>query len=363
MPFYSLFEDIFITLQAQHNNVALMAFYLIIHGLVITLRVVVFLAYRGHNILITMDMSPTKALNILSDTERLRSPLLRRIVNDYIAAAEKNAPRVPLDAIIDKHVLDLSFMGVRYAGISQWTEKLDGGLIFLGIILALIFPQYGVIYGIIAVVGFVLLKLVASLFDYNVATKLLSADINIYVEREVGQFYAGHTAGAVLKFKEEVAEAIDRQSVLLRGAVEKLSSDLIPALSHLGVLVELPKAMEYMRQSNERYAVHHEAFLAQAQIIKDIQAALEVSLSSYEATLQNLVQTMGNSMGTFIQYHGQSATDSLNAAINDHINRVAAANQETVSTIQALMGQLTTQSQHISTNLRALHEQIQFLDR
>jgi len=358
VPFYSYFEDIFFSLQAQHNNVIVMAVFILVHGLVIVLRLITFMGYRGHNIWLAIDSNPAKALKTISDTKSIRSHLLRRVVIDYIAVAEKNAPRVPLDAIIDKQVLELSFLGWRYTGISRWIERLDNGLILLGLILALTFSQYGVVYGILAVAGFILLKLAAAFFDYDTARRILTADIHLYVEREVGQFFAGHTASALTQLKEEMSEAVDRQSVLLRGAVENLNEHL----SHLKCLADLPKSIENMQQSNDRYALHHDAFISQVQIIKDTQSALETSLASYETTLQNLVQTMGSSMGTFIQLHGQNAANSLADALQNHITRLSEGNKETIEAISILVEQLTVQNRDISTHLRALHERIEELE-
>ena len=358
MPFHSFFEEIFLILQAQHNNIIVMAVFMALHVLAAVLRAVVFMNYRGQNLWLARELHPARALKTLEDTGDIRNPLLRRIVADYIAAAEKNAPRVPLDAIVNKHVLALSLAGWRYSDISRWIEKLDNSLIFLGLVLALIFPDYVIVYGLLAVSGFMLLKLAAAFLDYDTARQLLTDDIHLYVEREVGQFFAGHTAGAILQFKEEMAEAMDRQSVLLRGAVEKLSADLIPALNNLECLADLPKALENMQQSNNRYAIHHEAFMAQAAVIKDIQTALESSLASYETTLQGLIQDMGNGLGTFIQMHGQAVSAGMTEAMQAHIARAIEGNQETITAMTALVDQLTAQNRDISAHLRTLHERI-----
>ena len=358
MPFYSYFETLFIFLQHQHNNIVIMAVYIALHILVISLRLITFLAYRGHNIWLAVELHPSKALKSTADITGIRSQLLRRIAADYISAAEKNAPRVPLDAIVNKHLLDLSFAGWRYDGISIWVDRLDNGLIFLGIILALVFPQYTAVYGLLAVAGFILLKLSSSFFNYEAARQVLTADIHLYIEREVGRFFAGHVAGAVSRFKEEMAEAIDRQSTVLRGAVEKLGSDLAPLLGKLQSLEDLPKAIDKMQESNNRYALHHETFMSQSEIIKETQTALETSLHAYETTLQNLVQSMGSGMGAFIQMHGQNAANSLTTAMESHMTQLSTSNQEAINTISNLLEQLASQSRDVSAHLRLLHERI-----
>jgi len=355
---YPFFENIFLILQDQHNNVVVMAAFIALHAINIVLRLAVFLGYRGHNIWLAIDLHPSKSLKIKSDASTIRSLLLRRVVASYIAAAEKNAPRIPAQSIVEKHVLELSLMGWRYSGISRWVEKLDSGLIFLGIILAVIFSQYMVVYGLLAAAGFILLKLAAAFFDYDTARQLLTADIRLYVEREVGQFFAGHTAAAIQQFKTETAEALDRQSALMSSVVEKFGTELTLTLENLKCLTGLPKALENMQESNKRYALHHEAFLSQSQIIKDTQSSLEKSLASYEATLQNLVQTMGGGIGAFIELHGQNASRGLTDALQDHMNRVAVNNQEILNAIAMLVEQMASQSRDVSANLRSLHDRI-----
>lgn len=360
MPLYQYFEIIFDLLQLRDNNIAIMAVFIILHALALLLRIAVFLGYRGHNMLLSVDSA--KPLKSLSDTNALKSPLLRRIAIDYINVAEKNPARAPLDAIVSKHILDLSLLGFRYFSLNEWTVKLENGLIIVGLVLALTFQEYGAVYGLLSVAGFLILKLAYAVFSYSTALKLLESDIRIYIEREISSFFAGHTSSAILRFKDEVTEAIDRQAKLLQDATNKLSSDLnmnlMPALSHLGSLKELPKAVDTMLKSNDRYALHHDEFMSQTKIIKETQESLENSLSAYETTLQNLVQTMGSGMGTFIQLHGQNAASSLTTAMQEHIDRITASSQETMTQISALIEQLTNQSRDISSHLRALHERI-----
>lgn len=351
MPFYTYFEDIFMFLYQFDNLVAIAAVFILLHVFVILMRVIVFLGYRAHNIMISMDLAPAKSLKTKGDAMAVRSSLLRRISADYLACAEKNAPRVPLEALVNKHVHTLSFIGWPYQGIIRCIEKLDNSLILLGIALAFIFDDYLIVFGLISILGFVIMKLASAFFDFRTAKETLIYDIHFYIEREVGQFYAGHTASAITKFKEEMTEAVDRQSVLLRGAIEKLNTDLIPILSGLKCLEDLPKSLVAISESNDKYAVYHEAFLTQANIIKSTQAALETSINSYETTLQNLVQTMGSGIGAFIKLHGQESAQGLTTVMQEHINLISENNRQANSATTELLSQL-------AGYLRVLNERI-----
>ena len=358
LSYLSIFEDLFNILQVQQNNIIVMAIFVAIHILNIALRIAVFIGLRGYDLWLATNLSSSKSLKTLSEVKSIRSGLLRTIVNEYVYAAEKNAPRVPLDHIVNKHVSALNLIGWRYTGIIKLVNKLDNGLVLIGIALALVFVDYAVVYGLIAVAGFIILKIIASIFDCESAKDVLKADIHLYVEREVGQFFAGHVALVINRFKEDVSDAIDRQSSVLRSAVEKLGTDFIPVMENLYCLKDLPAAVEDIQQSNERYALQYDTMIAQSQMIKDSQKALEASVTSYEISLQNFVQSMGDGLGTFIQMHGQAASKGIVTVLEGHVKSMESGNKDTMNAITALLEQLTNQNKDISTHLRLLHERI-----
>ena len=329
-----------------------MTVFVVLHVIAIVMRVAVHVGYRSQNVLLNMDLS--RPLAVLDDAKTIKSGLLRRVVSDYIIAARKNAARVPLAAIVDRQVLAMSFWGWRYAGIKLWVERLDSGLVLLGLILAIIFTEFAAVYGLLTAIGFILLKLASAFFEFDSAQQMLVDDITLYVEREIGSFFAGHTSSALLELKGGLAAAIDHQSKLLSETMEKINNNL----SHLTELSMLSKAAETMAQSSDRYAIYHEAFIEQANMIKQGQEAFEKGLLSYEETLKHLVQTMGDGMETFIHMHGNNAAKNLNETLSTNITRITGSNQETLRAISALVEQLNTQNRDISAHLRALHERI-----
>ncbi|MCL1997355.1 MAG: hypothetical protein FWG65_01155 [Turicibacter sp.] len=307
---YDILQAIYF--MAENSEYVVLA-YMIIHVLVVVLRLLTFISMRGINTLMQRDL--IKPLKAITEAVSIKSSLLRRIVSDYRISASKNAPSVPSAAIVDKHITNLSILGLRYSGINSWTDKLENSLVLLGIVFMLAFTANAPAFAIIAGLGFIVTKFSNSFFDYETARKLLAADIVIYLEREIGQFFASHITNAVTNFEKEMATVTENQAQQIRQAIEKLSADIIPALTHLGVLVNLPKAMETMQQSNDRYAMHHESLINHAQIIEDTQKALESSLAAYETTLQTIVQTMGAGFGAFIDLHTQNATKTITEAI------------------------------------------------
>ncbi|MCL1986782.1 MAG: hypothetical protein FWG64_02285 [Firmicutes bacterium] len=358
MTLIQYFEQFILFLQQNQESPFILIGYAAIHLWVVLLRIIIFFGYRSQNLWLATDTHPSKSLKKLTDSAGIRSGLLRRVVADYVLVAKKNAPNVPVSEIVEKHVLRLNLFGWRYSGIANWIEKLESGLVFLGLALAFAIPPNTALFALLAILGFLLLKLFSSMFDFKVAKLILSTDITVYLAQEIGQFFASTPEGAVLKFKEEMIESINKQSDVLTDAISKLAEDITPIIEHLKPLANLPKALDDMQQSNDRYALHHEGFLAQSQIIKDSQAALEKSLATYETTLQSIYKSMGDSLGTFIELYGQNAATSLNDALQAHVTKIEENNRQVISTLTTLVNNLATQNRDISNHLRILDERI-----
>jgi hypothetical protein len=280
------------------------------------------------------------------------------VIAEYKRTAEKNAARVPLSAIVDRYVQTLSVLGINIAALGRWVATMDNGLLGVGIILTLIFNEYRVVYGLLTLMGFLFSKFGSAFFNLESSRQYLTHGLTLYVEREVGPFFAGHTSAALMKLKDSTSEALDRQSLLLHNAIDKFATESAAALTPLSALVALPAAVETVTHSNDRYATHHEAFLAQSKIIEQVQSGLSVALSAYETSLQTLVQSMGESLGAFIQLHSQNASHALNESLQTQMTRVLHSNQETVDAIRTLLQEQTHQGQEITNQLRLLHERM-----
>jgi hypothetical protein len=359
VTFFQFFEAIDSFLRIQNNNIVVMASYAGLHALAALLRVITHLGYRAQSVLFALDIKDIKSKD---DAKKVRSPLLRRVIGDYIKSAEKNPARVPLEALADRHIQSLSFLGWRYAGMRVLVEKLEGGLPLCGVALALAFPGYAPIYGLLTVAGFALTRLVAAFFDYSSACEILRSDVMVFAEREIGVFFAGATATAITKLKEELAASAETQSAALREAVDRLNADMgasLKNLERLSLIADLGKAVEAVNDGNALYRADHEAFMRQAHLIETGQTALDNALQSYETTLQGLVKTMGDGMGAYMQLHGQAAARSVGEALQSYITRVSDGNRETLQAITALLEQFNAQNRDVQTHLRALHERIE----
>jgi len=92
------------------------------------------------------------------------------------------------------------------------------------------------------VLVFLLLRLFAAVFDYNAVSRRLAAELTEYVEREVGQFYAGDSGTVLLKLKAEMSAAVAKQTETIRESVASLKTGVSEAMDKS--LGDFSKGME-----------------------------------------------------------------------------------------------------------------------
>jgi hypothetical protein len=183
----------------------------------------------------------------------------------------------------------------------------------VGLILAVVFQSHMFLYGMLAVGGFLLFKIMTAFFDFRTAYSVLSGNLLIFLEREVGQFYTADTGGALLRLRSDLVEAITRQTAGLQETIGKLSDTQKSVAEQLAVLTEVTAA----------FTVEQKAFVTQAELIERNQQILEKTYQSYELTLPNLTQQLGDGLGTYLNMHAQTASQAVNDTMTANINKIA----------------------------------------
>lgn len=411
------FQYLFDLLNTRDNHLIVMVVYLCLALVPALLRIVACMGYRSALFAFRLDAKDIKTKDAIS---KIRNGLLRRVAADYIRIADKSVSRIPTSAVVDKQVSALSFVGWRYVSVMTFVESMENGLLFVGLILAVVFSEFAIMYGVLAAAAFVLARLLTAFFDFRTAKSTLSDELLIYIEREVGHFYAADAGGAVLRLKNELATAIGKQSEVLQSAIAKIGEAMAEAvdkklsdintsarqaaqeweksLSEAGrvqeqinasagrmqaagdniqsasdllakylqghsnalseQLIALVSAVEAVKESNTQYGEGQEAFLKQAQYIERNQRTLETTLQAYEETLQNVTRSLGDGLGAYLKLHAQTAGQSVNDALSANMSRIAQNNQEMLARLQTLFEQLRDQSRDISANLLSMHEKL-----
>ena len=421
-------------LGQQANITYVFGAYLGVCALVVVLRIIVCVGYQTHFGIFRIN---AKTINSRSELDKARMGVLKNIIPDYIRVAEKNTSGVHLTAIIRKYMLRLSFIGWSYDSMERFILGIEPMLPVLGLALAIIFfkyENYSVIFGVAAVGVFAVVRLFAGLFDFQLVSAKLASELEEYVEREVGQFYAGDFGTVLLRFKNEVTNALKNQADSLSAVIVNLEKNLSGALnltmkelsnemSGIGTVLdkplqdwassinaasvaqaknnvvftgfedavtqlkastgdldvvlkthvrsltaELAKVSDHIdtlklsgkdiKESSDAYRQSVGILEEHIKYIEKNQSMLQGALGSYESSLQSITQKMGDGFGSIVEYHMAGAYQTLNAALQNNINQIAAANQELTQRLSSLFEELAEQSRNETGAIVNMNDQM-----
>jgi hypothetical protein len=414
---YIYFQQLYDNLNQHDNHLIMMIVYVCLYILAILLRAVVCTGFRSALLAFRMD---AKELKTRDDIRKMKNGILRKTTAEYIRLAEKSITRIPASALVNRQVSTLSLFGWRYSGIIQFVEALESGLIWVGMILTMIFTDAVMVYGTLTAAGFLLTRLAIAMFDFRTAQDALTDELLIYIEREVGHFYAADTGGAVLRLKDELSAAIGRQAASLTEAVavigtntsEAMDKKLVEvtrtmtqaakdwqaALTESAAVQErfngssekmqaaggnimsasdllakhmqghsnamsnqlnaLVSAIETLREHNELFMAGHDTLTRQSKYIETNQKTLDTTVQSYETALKSLAQNLGDGLGAYLKLYSQTASQTVNDVFAANLDKTIQQQQETLLRMTALFDQLRDQSRDVSSNLLTLHEKL-----
>lgn len=287
---FEQFNGLYLFLNTPQNSFNVFICFIALVLIAFLLRLVVYIGYQAQLALFRLNAKEIKSKSEIKDTH---SPFLNRIMKDYIRTGDKNvSPRSARD-VVDKHTSRLNFVGWGYGGMSSFVVAIENHVVFLGIILALVFEDYRFAFAVSAVAAFVIMRLAAAIFDFVTVRERLSQEAAEYIDREIGQFYAGDLGSQITRFKNELSAALLRQSEVFSDSVKKMGSD-ISGVMKLS-LQEMSKSIDatMVRVSdfggelsepleNWKKAVH-EAVLAQNQFA--------LGIASFENTSRELCES------------------------------------------------------------------------
>jgi chromosome segregation ATPase len=256
-------------------------------------------------------------------------------------------------------MLRLRFLGWSYAGIENFVAGIEQGMVFVGVLLAVVFAEYSFVYGVLAALAFVLFRLMSAVFDMRLVKEILTNEITEYVEREIGQFYGADLSATVFKLKNELATAIKGQSEAMVGAVKKLGTDVSAALT---------LSMEEMSRAVTASLTGAEAY---AESIKQPLADWSASITAAER-LQSKINTSVKGMDTAGSKFG-AALEILDTTLKEHQNRMAqlsAAEKEQMAALVNAAAELNAanaaaakQNEGVTRSLNYIEKNQEILER
>jgi len=348
----NFFTNIFNALNRQDNHVVILAVYLCVAAAVVALRILARSRYSAAVLAVSKEAPNLKDRD---DVKKIRSSLLRNAIAAYKQVADVAVTRVPTVQIVERQVDKLHFAGWRYAGMAAFVEGFESGLLWVGVLLAVIFNEWAHVYGVMAVVVFLLLRLCASFFDFRAVRERLCDEIHIYIEREVGRFYASDAGGAVLRLKTDLMQAHSRQADLFNASMDRLTDALTSNAEKLN---------ETLRASNKD--IHTQIATAIDEKLVRMNEDFASIASAWEKSLTQATTVQGsiNQSADFIAKASgklQSAAELLATHLQGHSNALSEQLVQLVRAVDSMKDAqlaLTQQGQFIERNQKTLEETV-----
>ncbi|MCL2571651.1 MAG: hypothetical protein FWE11_04540 [Defluviitaleaceae bacterium] len=369
---YNFFSDLFNALNQTDNHIIIMAVFLGIAALVVLLRIISHIHFRAA--LISFRQDTKKPIEKFEDVRKLKSSLLINVVVEYKKVADKAVTHVPASQLVNRQVATMSFLGWRYEGMLPFVIELEKAILWIGLILAFVFSDYAFVYGVLAVVLFLLVRAAAAFFDFSGAREQLRDEILIYVERELGRFFASDTGGAVLRLKDDLKESMASMTNSLEEIMTGMAESLASTTDSIGKTMAQTATDIGKTMIEATSSVGPALAAAIDEKLINMNAELAITLESWKETLTKAVdlQTEMNSTSDRLGQSSlrlQSSSELLAKHLQGHSNALSEqlvalvlaieGVKEGVSTLSTQQDALVQQSGYIERNQQTLEASLQ----
>jgi len=346
----SFFENMFTTLNRQDNQLIIMVVFVALVAITLILRVVARLHFSGS--LLALKMDTRKELKDKTEVAKLKNNMLRKTVAEYIRNAERAVTAVSTRQIVDRIVAKKSLLGWRYESILPFVEKMEKGLYWIGLILTITFTEQAFVYGSLAAIAFVLTHIFAAIFNVGNIRDELADEIHLYVEREVGRFFASDTSGAILRLKNDLTETINKQAVTYKETMENIGHIIASALS---------KVSDNMTEATN--SIGPSVAAAMDEKLINMNDTLTETLKNWEKALSEAtsLQTSMNESSERLSFAGaklQSSSELLATHMQGHSNALSGQLVTLVSAIDAMKESVN----HFAAQQEAMTQQVKYIE-
>jgi len=357
----NFFENTFNTLSQQDNLIVIMGVYLALAIITIVLRIAAHIHFSGS--LMAFQLDTRKEIKDKSDVSNLKNGLLRKAVAEYIRTAEIAVTAVPTRQIVERAVAKKSLMGWRYDNAIPFVESMEIGLLLVGIVLTIAFSANAFVFGSLTAMVFLLTRVCAAFFNAKGAKAHLTDEMHLFIEREIGRFFASDTSGTILRLKNDLTDAISKQSVTYKETMEnighimatalgKVSDNMTEATNSIGpsVAAVMDEKLINMNDTLANTLKNWETALTEAVSLQADMNQSSDRLSHASAKLQSASELLA----THMQGHSGALSNQLVALVN-----AIDAIKESVNHFATQQEALTQQAKYIERNQQALDATLQ----
>ena len=359
---YNFFSDLFITLNNQDNHIVIMAVFFSVAALTVLLRVVAHIHFRA--LLIAFHNDAKKEIKSIDDLRKLKCALLTKIVVAYKRTADKAVTQVSTRQLVDRQISSISFIGWRYDGMLPFIVELERAILWIGLILAVVFSDYAFVYGVLAVVLFMITRAAAAFFNFHGAREQLGNEILIYVEREVGRFYATDTGGSVLRLKNDLTGAIADMTANMEKIMKSMADSLSATATNIGNTMTETTESIGKTMAEATAATGPALAAAMDEKLINMNAKLAHTLESWENALNQAVN-LQSAMNDTSDRLGQSSLRLQSSAelLSKHLQGHSGALSEQLVTLVTAIESVQSGIAMLSTQQEALVQQSGYIER
>jgi len=359
---YNFFSDLFNTLNRHDNHIIIMAVFFGVAVLTVVLRVIAHIHFRAA--LLSFRRDAKKPIERFEDVRKFKSSLLINIVTEYKRVADKAVTHVPASQLVNRQISTMSFIGWRYDGMLPFVIELERAILWIGLILAVVFTEYAFVYGVFAVILFLIVRAAAAFFNFNGAREQLAEEVLIYIEREIGRFYASDTSGVLLRLKNDLTESIAGMTASLETIVNAMSESLEKTTTSIGKTMADTTASIGKTMTEATAAVGPALAAAMDEKMINMNAKLAITLSSWESTLAEAV-TLQTAMNDTSDRLGQSSLRLQSSAelLSSHLQGHSNALSEQLVALVTAIDSIKDGVGLLSTQQEALVQQSSYIER
>jgi len=347
----NFFQNVFTALNRPDNHMIIMVVFLALVLVSIVLRIIAHVHYRG--VLLAFQMEARKGIKDKSEVAKLKNGLLRKTVAEYIRTAETATNAAPTLQIVERAVANMSFLGWRYEAMLPFIKSLDTGFIWVGLVLALAFNYYAFMYGALAVVAFLVTRIFSAFFNADGAKSQLRDEMVLFIDREIGRFFASDSGGAILRLKNDLTDAMNKQAATYKETMENIGHIMATALG---------KVSDNMTEATN--SIGPAVATAMDEKLINMNATLTTTLQNWENALAEAtrLQTGMNDAGDKLNHAG-AKLQSSSELLATHMQGHSTAMSDQLSTLVAAVDAIKESVSHFATQQEALTTQAKYIER
>ena len=345
----NFFSETMEILNQPNNHLIISIVFMALVGITVLLRIVAHVHFRAS--LLAFQIESRKEIKNRAEIKNIKNGLLQKVCAEYIRVAERAVTAVPTKDLTDRAIAGMSLLGWKYENIIPFVESMETGLLWVGIILAIVFTEYAFVYGAFAVVAFLITHIFAAFFNARSARTQLSTEIMLYVEREIGRFFAADSSGAILRLKNDLTDAINNQSKIYKDTMDNIAKTMSTTMNEVSAtMIAAAKSIGPIVAT------------AMDEKLINMNATLSATLDKWEDSLQEAtdvhtkindsaerLSTSSALLATHLQGHSNALSDHLLALV-----KAVDATKEGLDNLALQQQALTKQASYIEANQHTL---------